>query len=56
MRPRVKEHRGGGNLNNSDGGNGDVSAAAATDDDDDDVNGDYASWLKQQISSPAGQQ
>lgn len=55
MRPRVKEH--GGNLNNSDGGNGDVSAAAATDDDDDDdVNGDYASWLKQQISSPAGQQ
>lgn len=56
MRPRVKEH-GGGNLNNSDGGNGDVSAAAAaTDDDDDDVNGDYASWLKQQISSPAGQQ
>lgn len=54
MRPRVKEH-GGGNLNNSDGGKGDVSAAA-TDDDDDDVNGDYASWLKQQISSPAGQQ
>lgn len=55
MRPRVKEHGGGGNLNNSDGGNGDVSAAA-TDDDDDYVNGDYASWLKQQISSPAGQQ